>query len=95
MLLFVLGSTSSTNVGSYLTPLLDGNELLLFNALTIQEQPAINRLVIFDKYKLFYHINRLTDIHHLCIPLFVTPIIVIIAHKKSHLSFACYYMILT
>lgn len=52
------------------------------------KSPALN------KTKLLYHINKLIDIYSLHIFLSITLNILVIAYKKSHLSFAqCYEII--
>ena len=53
------------------------------------------RLSAPDKSQLFFHINRLTNIHRLCISSSVTPDILAIAHGKDHLGFSCCYKIIS
>lgn len=52
-------------------------------------------LTASDKSKVFYHINKLTNAHHLCILPFVAPDIPAIAHGKGYLGFSCCYEIIT
>lgn len=47
-----------------------------------------------DKTKLLYHVNKLTGVHHLCIPPFLAPDVLAIAHKEGYPGFAwCYEII--
>ena len=47
-----------------------------------------------DKSRLLYHVNRVTNVHRLCIPPSVAPDILVIAYGKGHLGFSrCYKII--
>lgn len=77
----------------YLTLYLDSNEDLPLNSINIGEIPE--EFPILNKSKLFYYINRLTNIHRLCIPPFVVLDILSITHRESHSGFSCCYEIIT
>lgn len=47
-----------------------------------------------DKTKLLYHVNRLINVHRLCIPLSVAPDMLGIAHNEGHPGFSrCYEIV--
>ena len=92
-LLFVIGSTPPTDSNPYLTPRPNGNEEPLPSSMPFGEIPE--GLPAPDKSKLFYHIDRLTNVHRLCVPLSVAPDILAVAHGESHPGFSCYYEIIT
>lgn len=48
-----------------------------------------------DKSQLFFHINRLTNVHHLCISPSVAPDILAIPHGEGHPGFSHCYKIIT
>ncbi len=90
---FIVDSTPPTDSDSYLALRLDADEDLPPIVMPIEE--IIERLPIHDKYKLLYHINRLTNVYRLYIPPSMAPDILAIAHKESHLRFSRYYEIIT
>lgn len=94
MLLFVLGSTPLIDANPYINPCPEGNQSPITNAFFIQCRPAINKLPAPNKSKLLYYVNKLTDIHRLCIPLLVASDILAIAHGESHLGFSYCYKII-
>lgn len=85
----------------YLTPRPEDETKLLptFKVSRAFEKPLlfknINDLPSPDKTKLLYHVNKLTSIYCLCIPLMVAPDIFAIAHKKEYPDFSYYYKIIT
>ncbi len=88
-LLFVVGSTLPTDTNPYLTPCSNGDENLPISAMSIEKIPE--RLLALDKSKLLYHINKLTNVYCLCIPPFVAPDILAVAHGEGHPGFSrCY-----
>lgn len=89
---FVIYSISPTDSNPYLSPQLDGNKELLLSSKAIHKNPK--GLPKPNKSKLFYHVNRLTNVYRLCISLFVTPDILVITYGKGHLRFFCYYKII-
>ena len=86
MLLFVIGSIPSTDSNPYMTLQPEGEEYLQPNTLPALESPK--GLPRSDKAKLLYYVNRLTNVHHLCISPSVAPDILRIAHDKGHLGFS-------
>ena len=48
-----------------------------------------------DKSQLLFHVNRLSNVHRLCIPPSVAPDILAIAHGKGHPGFSRCYEIIT
>ena len=48
-----------------------------------------------DKSNLLYYINRLINVHRLCIPPSVALDILAIAYGEGHLVFSCCYKIIT
>ena len=90
---FVVGSTPPTDSDPYLAPRLDGNEDLPSSSMNVGEIPG--EFPIPDKSKLPYHINRLINVHRLCIPPSVTPDILSVTHGERHLGFSrCYKIII-
>lgn len=77
-----------------MNPRPDGNESPVTNTLSIQPRPAINKLPAPDKSKLLYHVNRVTDVYWLCIPLLVALDILGITHEEGHPGFSCCYKII-
>ena len=90
---FVVASTSPTDTDSYLAPRRDGNENLPLSLIPTEQIPE--RLPVPDKSKLFYHINRLTNVHRLCILPSVALDILAIAHGERHPGFSHCYKIIT
>ncbi len=92
-LLFVIGSTLSTDSDPYLALRPDGDKNPLPASIPIgivaEGLPAPN------KSQLLFHINRLINVYRLCIPLSVTPDILAVAYGKSHLGFSHCYEIIT
>lgn len=93
MLPFVIGSTPLTDSDPYLSPRPDSVEEPRLDYIQVtgisEELPRPN------KTKLFYHVNRLTNVHHLCILPSVAPDILAIIYGKSHLGFSyCYKIII-
>lgn len=93
ILLFVIGSTLTTDSDPHLIPRPDGNEKLPSSSMPIREIPE--GFPTPDKSKLLYLVNRLTNVYRLYIPLFMAPDILAIAHREGHLRFSCCYMIIT
>lgn len=52
-------------------------------------------LSVPDKSQLLFHINRLTNVHHLCISSSVAPDILAIAHGEGYPGFSHCYEIIT
>ena len=91
-LLFVVGSTLSADSEPYLAPCLVGDEDLSPSFADVEE--TLEGLPAPDKSRLFYHINRITNVYRLCIPPSVAPDILAIAHGEGHLRFfRCYEII--
>ncbi len=89
---FVVGSTPPADSDPYLTPRLAGDEDLPPTSTAVVETPE--RLPASDKSRLLYHINRITNVHHLCILPSVAPDILAVAHGEGHLGFSrCYEII--
>lgn len=61
----------------------------------VTDHSSVEKLPLLNKTKLIYHVNKLTDVHHLCIPPSVVPDIFFIAHEDGHLGFAHCYKIVT
>ena len=89
----MIGSVLPTNSDPYLSPQPNGNKEPLPGFISVGVIPK--KLPMLDKTRLFYHINRLTNIHHLCISLSVTPNILVIVHSKGHPGFSCCFEIIT
>lgn len=92
--LFVLGSTSSTNTDFYINPYPEGNKSPITNVFSIQCKPKIDELLVSNKSKLLYQVNKLTDIYWLGILPLIAPNIFAIAHKEDHLDFSYCYKII-
>ena len=90
---FMVGSIPPTNTDPYLALRLDGNENLPLSPMPTQQIPE--KLPVPDKSKLLYHINRITNVHRLCIPPFVALDILAIAHGEGHPGFSRCYEIIT
>ena len=90
---FVVGSTPPTDSDPYLALRPNGNENLPPISINVEETPE--RLPIPDKSKLLYHINRVTNVHRLCIPPSVAPDILSVAHGEGHPGFSRCYEIIT
>ena len=83
---FVIGSTPSTDSDPYMASQPEGEEYLQPNTLPALEGPEC--LPRPDKAKLLYHVNRLTNVHRLCIPRSVAPNILGIAQGEGHPGFS-------
>lgn len=94
VLLFVLGSVPLIDDDLYMNPHLEDNELSITNAFSIQCKPEIDKLLAPDKLKLLYHINKLTSVYWLYIPLLVALNILAITHGESYPSFSYCYKII-
>ncbi len=89
---FVIDSTSPPDSDPYLSPRPDGNDEPLPHY--IPAPKSSKGLPRPDKSKLLYHVNQLTNVHRLCIPLSVAPDILAIAHDEDHPGFSrCYEII--
>ena len=90
---FAVGSIPPTDYDPYLAPRLDGDEDLPSSSLDIGKIPE--GFLAPDKSRLLYHINKFTNVHRLCIPPFVAPNILAVAHGEGHPGFSCCYEITT
>lgn len=90
---FVVGSTPPTDSDPYLAPCPNSSKNLPPISLDVEE--TSEELLIPDKSKLFYHINRVTNVHHLYIPSSVAPDILSVAHKEGYPGFSWCYEIIT
>lgn len=89
---FVIGSTPPTDSDPYLFPRPNGNDEPLPNY--IPAPKGSKKISRPDKSKLFYHINRLTNIQLLCILSSIAPDILAIVYDEGHLGFSrCYKVI--
>ena len=89
---FVVGSTPPTDSDPYLTPRPHGDEDLSPDLPVDGETPE--GLPAPDKSRLLYHVNRITNVHRLCIPPSVAPDILAVAHEEAHPGFSrCYEII--
>ncbi len=89
---FVVGSTPLTDSDPYLAPRPEGEEYVQPSTLPALETPE--GLPRPDKAKLLYHVNRLTNVHRLCIPPSVATDILGIAHGEGHPGFSrCFEII--
>ena len=92
MLSFVVGSPPPADSDPYLTPRPDGNKDCSPGLAMDRETPEV--LPSPDKSRLLYHVNRVTNVHRLCIPLSVALDILAIAHSEGHPGFShCYKII--
>lgn len=82
-----------TNSDPYLALHSDSDEDLSPSFMDVEEIPGT--LPALDKFKLLYYINRLNNVHCLCIPPSIAPDILFIAHGKSCSGFSCCYKIIT
>lgn len=79
----------ATDADPYLAPRSECNELVdLIKDFTALKKHLELKALAVDKTKLFYYINKLTNMHCLCIPPFVVSNIFAIAYKKGHPGFA-------
>ena len=91
-LTFVISSIPLTDSDPYMAPQSEGEECLQPNTLPALEGPK--GLPRPDKAKLFYHMNRLTNVHRLCIPPSMAPDILGIAYGEDYLGFSrCYKIV--
>lgn len=92
-MLFLIGSIPPTDFDSYLSPQPDGKEELCPDYIpALKNSEGLPRP---NKAKLFYHVNRLTNVHPLYIPPSVAPHILAITHGEGHLGFSRCYEIIT
>ena len=91
-LLFLVDSTPPTDSDFYLAPRPNGDENLPLSSMDIGEIPE--RFPAPNKSRLLYHINKLTNVHCLCILLSVVSDILAVAHGESHLGFSSCYKII-
>lgn len=95
VLLFILGFLPAIDADQYLAPQTESSEPInLAVDFAVLKDPIVDLLAL-DKSKLFYHVNKLTGVYCLFIPSSVAPDILAIAHTEGHLSFACYYKIIS
>ena len=92
-LLFEVGSIPPTDTDPYLALRPDGDENLPLSPISTEQIPE--RLPVPDKSKLLYPINRLTNVHRLCIPPSEALEILTIAHEEGHPGFSRCYEIIT
>lgn len=90
----MLGLTPPTNADSHLTPRPEGETKILpmpksFESL---EKPPkadnTNDLLLSDKAKFLYYVNKVIGIYYLCIPSSMALYIFILAYGKWHLGFS-------
>ena len=93
MLPFVIGSTPPADSDSHLTPRPASDENFPPSFADVEQKPK--RLPTPNKSRLFYHVNRITNVHHLCIPPSVAPDILAVAHGEGHPGFSRYYKIIS
>ena len=91
-LLYVIDSTPPTDSNSYLTLRPESDKDFPLSSIDIGEIPE--EFPTSDKSKLLYHINKLTNVHHLCISPSVALDIRIVAHGEGYLRFSCCYKII-
>lgn len=90
---FVVGSTPPTDSDPYLAPRPNDDEDLFSSSIDVEEIPE--RFPAPDKSRLLYHINKLTNVHRLCIPPSVAPGILAVTHGEGHQGFSrCYKIII-
>ena len=89
MLPFVLSVPPATDVDPYLAPQPESSELVdvTKDFATLERHPDLEVLAL-DKTKFFYHMNKLTGVHRLCIPPPIAPEVFAIANGEGHLGFA-------
>lgn len=93
MLPFVVGSIPPANSDPYLTPRPDGNKDRSPGSAVDRETPEV--LPSPDKSRLLYHVNRVTNVHRLCIPPSVASDILAIAYGEGHPGFSRSYKIIS
>lgn len=91
-LLFVIGSTPTTDSDPYMGLRPDGKDPL---PASIPIRVVPEELLALDKSQLLLHIKRLTKMHRLYILPSVALDILAIAHGKGHPGFSCCYEIIT
>lgn len=91
-LLFVINSTPPTDSNPYLSPQPDGAEEPRPDYMPVTK--ISKELPRLDKTKLFYHVNRLTNVHRLCISPSVALDILTIVYGEGHPRFSCCYEII-
>ena len=92
-LLFVIDSTPSADSDPYLIPRPAGDEDLPPSFTDIQQ--TLEGLLAPDKSKRLYHVNKITNVHRLCISPSVAPDILAVAHGKGHPGFSSCYEIIS
>lgn len=90
---FVVGSMPPTDSDPYLFPHPHDNEDLSPNLPVDGETPE--GLLAPDKFRLLYHVNKITNVHRLYIPLSVAPDILAVAHGEGYPGFLYYYKIIS
>lgn len=93
MLLFVVGFTPPVDADFYLTPRRAGDEDLPPRLAFLEE--ILKSFPVLDKFKLLYYINKITNVHFLCIPPSVAPDILAIIHEKDYPRFSYCYKIIS
>lgn len=90
---FVVDSMPLTDSDPYLALRPDGDKNLPPNSMDVGEIPK--RFLASDKFRLLYHINKLDNVHRVCIPPSVAPDILAVAHREGHPGFSRCYEIIT
>ena len=92
---FILGFPLAIDANPYLAPRSESGEPtnLAEDFAALKDQ--IVNSPTSDKFKLLYHVNKLTGIHRLCVLPSVALDILAIAHGEGHLGFACCYEIIS
>lgn len=89
---FIISSMLPADSDPYLTPRPVDDKNLPLSFIDVEQMPK--RLPASDKSRLFYHVNRIINVHRLYIPPSVAPDILAIAHGEGHLGFSrCYEII--
>lgn len=58
------------------------------NDIVLSKELTAKYMLMFNKTKLFYYINRLISVYHLCIHSFIALDILTIVYEENHLGFA-------
>lgn len=82
-----------TDSDPYLNLRPDGDEDLLPRFAVIEE--TSEELPAPDKSRLFYHVNRITNVHRLCISPFMASDILAVAYGEGHSEVFHYYEIIS
>lgn len=97
----MLGSRPPTDADPYLSPRPKGEAKVLpvpkfpRSIEDPSKSDSADSLPSLDKTKPWYHLNKLTGVHRLCIPLLVAPDILDMTYGEEHLSFSRCYEIIT